>query len=105
MKGALAGAWLASTGLVIWRQVRGNPHLPVPGTLLAVTGVFAILAVAGDVVPAAQPVITITAWGLVVAGVYNLWSAGLGSEVQETAASGTGSASAGAGQPSGATLV
>lgn len=90
MKGALAGAWLAATGLVIWRQVRGNPHLPVPGTLLAVTGVFVLFGVAGDVVPAAQPVIAVTAWGLVVAGVYNLWSAGLGSEVQGAAAAGTG---------------
>lgn len=91
MRGALAGAWLAATGLVIWRQVHGNPHLPVPGTLLAVTGVFAILGAAGDAVPAARPVITVTAWGLVVAGVYNLWSTGLGAEAQATAAAGTGS--------------
>lgn len=90
MRGALAGAWLASTGLVVWRQLHGNPHLPVPGTLLAVTGIFGLLAVAGDAVPAAQPVITITAWGLVVAGVYNLWSTGLGAEAQATAAAGTG---------------
>jgi hypothetical protein len=90
VRGALAGAWLASTGLVVWRQLHGNPHLPVPGTLLAVTGIFGLLAVAGDAVPAAQPVITITAWGLVVAGVYNLWSTGLGAEAQATAAAGTG---------------
>jgi hypothetical protein len=89
VRGALAGAWLASTGLVIWRQVRGNPHLPVPGTLLAVTGIFGLLAVAGDVVPAARPVITITAWGIVAAGVYNLWGTGLGSQVEATAAAGT----------------
>jgi hypothetical protein len=90
MRGALAGAWLASTGLVIWRQLHGNPHLPVPGTLLAVTGIFGLLAVAGDVAPAARPVITLGAWGIVVAGVLNLWPAGLGAEAQATAASGTG---------------
>lgn len=100
MRGALAGAWLAATGLVIWRQVRGNPHLPVPGQLLAVTAVFGLFAVAGDAVPAAQPVITLTAWGLVVAGVYNLWSTGLGSEIQGAAAAGTGGKPAPAGNVS-----
>jgi hypothetical protein len=88
VKGALAGAWLAGTGLVIWRQLRGGQHLPVPGALLAVTGLFAVLGVAADVVPAARQFIVVTAWGIDIAGVFNLWPAGLGGEVQQAAASG-----------------
>lgn len=90
MKGALAGAWLAGTGIVMWRQLRGNPHLPVPGTLLAVTGIFAMFGVVADVVPASRTFITVTAWGLDVAGLFNLWPAGLGGQVQAAAAAGTG---------------
>lgn len=95
MRGALAGAWLAATGLVIWRQVHGNPHLPVPGTLLAVTGVYALFGIAGDLYPPARPVITLTGWGLVIAGVYNLWSTGLGGEAEQAAAEGTGGPASG----------
>lgn len=89
MKGALAGAWLAGTGLVVWRQLRGNPHLPVPGQLLAVTGIFAMFGVVADVVPASRTFIVATAWGLDVAGLFNLWPAGLGGQVQAAAAAGT----------------
>ena len=102
MKGALAGAWLAGTGLVVWRQVRGGAHIPVPGMLLAVTGVFALLAVATDIYPRATPVVVATAWGIDLAGFLNLWPAGLGTQVQQAAATGTGgqgaAPAAGAGQ-------
>ena len=89
MKGALAGAWLAATGLVIWRQLHGNPHVPVPGTLLAVTGLYAALGITADMVPQARTFIVLTAWGINVAGLANLWPAGLGGEVQQAAKTGT----------------
>jgi hypothetical protein len=90
VKGALAGAWLAGTGLVIWRQLRGGQHLPVPGALLAVTGLFAALGIVADVVPASRQFVVVTAWGIDIAGLFNLWPAGLGGEVQQAAAEGTG---------------
>lgn len=90
MKGALAGAWLAAMGLVTWRQVRGRAHLPVPGALLAVTGLFAVLGIASDVWPVARPLIVTTAVGVDVAGLLNLWPAGLGGQVQQAAAAGAG---------------
>jgi hypothetical protein len=90
LKGAIAGAWLAGTGLVIWRQLRGGQHLPVPGALLAVTGLFAALGIVADIVPASRQFVVVTAWGIDIAGLFNLWPAGLGGEVQQAAATGTG---------------
>lgn len=102
MKGALAGAWLAGTALVIWRQLRGGAHVVVPGSILAVTGLFAVLGVAADVAPAARQFIVVTAWGIDAAGVLNLWPSGLGGQVEKAAGAGTGGAagsSAPAAQP------
>lgn len=102
MKGALAGAWLLGMGIVTWRQVKGGAHLPVPGALLAVTGLFAVLGVVSDVMPASRTFIVVTAYGLDVAGVFNLWPAGLGGQVQQAAATGTGQAPA---APAGSTAT
>ena len=99
MKGALAGAWLAATGIVIWRQLKGGAHIPVPGDLLAVTGLFAVLGIAADVVPQARTFIVVTAWGIDAAGVLNLWPQGLGGQVQQAAGAGTGGAAAPAAAP------
>jgi len=99
MKGALAGAWLLGLGIVTWRQVKGGAHLPVPGALLAVTGLFAVLGVVVDVVPRSGTFVVVTAYGLDVAGVFNLWPQGLGGQVQQAAAAGTG------GQPSSSTAT
>ncbi len=85
----LAGAWVAGEALVIWRQVHRDHHMPVPGQLIAVTGLFAVFALTADIVPAAAGVITAVAWGLDVAGLLNLWPAGLGGQVTKAAASGT----------------
>src|SRR5215472_14418782 len=81
MRGALAGAWLLGLGIVTWRQVKGGAHMPVPGALLAVTGMFAVLGVVADVYPASQTFVVVTAYGLDLAGVLNLWPAGLGGQV------------------------
>src|SRR5215472_2846697 len=81
MRGALAGAWLLGLGIVTWRQVKGGAHMPVPGALLAVTGMFAVLGVVADVYPASQTFVVVTAYGLDLAGVLNLWPAGLGGRI------------------------
>ena len=84
--GGFVGAWLVGTGLVVWRQVHASHKPPVPGTLLGVTGMFALLALLADISPAARPAITIGAWGLDVAGVLNLWPRQLGAQVQQAQA-------------------
>lgn len=93
--GGLAGAWLAGEGIAIWRQVRSHHHLPVPGQLLAITGLFMGLALIGEAIPRSRTLVTALAWGLDVAGLLNLWPAGLGGQVQTAAAEGTGQGSAG----------
>lgn len=85
--GGFVGAWLVGTGLVVWRQVHASHKPPVPGTLLGVTGLFAALAFLADLSPAARPAITLTAWGLDLAGVLNLWPKALGAQVQQAQAS------------------
>ena len=73
--------------------------MPVPGALLAVTGLFAVLGIVMDVVPRSGTFVVVTAYGLDVAGVLNLWPQGLGGQVQQAAAAGAG------GQPSSSTAT
>jgi hypothetical protein len=94
--GGLAGAWLAGTGIVAWREVRQSGHMPVPGALLGVTLLFAGLALVADIAPPARPVVTLLGWGLDVAGLLNVLPAGLFGQIQqaqesEASASGQGS--------------
>ena len=93
MDSGLLGAWLVAEALVAWRQVHGTGRPPVPGKLLAVTGLFGALAITADVFPRAKPVIVVTKWGIDLAGFLNLRPAGLGAQVQQAEASGTTSAS------------
>jgi hypothetical protein len=90
VKGGLLAAWVTAEALLIWRIVHRDHAMPVPGELVAVTGLFAALAAVADVFPASAGLITVTAWGLDVAGFLNLWPAGLGGQVQQAAAAGTG---------------
>jgi hypothetical protein len=89
MKAGLLAAWLTAEAIIIWRLVHRDHQMPVPGELVAVTGLFAGLAVVADVFPASAPLITVGAWGLDVAGFLNLWPKGLGGQIQTAAATGT----------------
>jgi hypothetical protein len=89
VRAGFVAAWLAGTGLLVWRQVHRDHRLPVPGQMVAVTGFFAGLALVADVVPASAGLVTMTAWGLDLAGLLNLWPQGLGGEVQESVTAGT----------------
>lgn len=83
----LTAAWLAGTGIVAWREVHSSGgHLPVPGALIGVTGLFAVLALLADVSPRSRPVITLAAWGLDVAGFLHVLPAGLFGQIQTAAA-------------------
>jgi len=80
-----AAAWLVGMAVVVWRQVHIQHHMPVPGALAGVTGLFAGLAVIADVSPSAAPVVTLAAWGLDVAGVLNILPAGLSGQLSQAA--------------------
>jgi hypothetical protein len=84
--GGLAGAWLAGTGIVAWRETRQSGHMPVPAALLGVTGLFALLALLAEVVPSSRPVVTALGWGLDVAGFLNVLPNGLFGQIQSAQA-------------------
>jgi len=81
MRAGLAVAWLAGVGLVSWRMVHRDHRMPVPGTLLGITGLFAALALVSDVIPAATPLVTVTAIGLDVAAFFEALPAGLSGQI------------------------
>lgn len=92
--GGLAGAWLAGVSIVAWREVHQSGHMPVPGALLGVTGLFAGLALIAEIWAPSRPAVTLLGWGLDVAGFLNVLPAGLFGQIQaaqsaEAAASGT----------------
>lgn len=84
--GGLEGAWLVGVGIVAWREVNASGHMPVPAALLGVTGLFAALSLLADISPAARPVLTVAAWGLDVAGLFQILPAGLFGQVQKAQA-------------------
>lgn len=85
--GGLFAAWLGGEAIVIWREVHQSKHLPVPGALMGVTGLFAVLALLADVSPRARPVITLAAFGLDLAGLFQVLPGGLFGQVQQAQAS------------------
>jgi hypothetical protein len=94
--GGLAGAWLAGVAIVAWRETKQSGHMPVPAALLGVTGLFAALSLLAEIAPPARKVITITAWGLDLAGLLQVMPAGLFGQVtkaQQTEAQASGQAS------------
>lgn len=83
-KGFVA-AWLAGMGIVIWRDVHKSHRMPVPGTLLGISALFAILGLTADVFPRAEGVITLAAFGLDIAALFSALPAGLGGQLNEAA--------------------
>jgi hypothetical protein len=64
--GGITLAWLIGEGIIIYRQVSKNHHAPVPGTLLASSGFFALCALLAEY-PPARPPATLLAFGIVIA--------------------------------------
>lgn len=59
-------AWLIGEAIIIWRQVNKQHHPPIPGTLLASSGFFALTALLAEYRPA-RPVATLLAFGIDIA--------------------------------------
>jgi hypothetical protein len=60
----LLSAWLVSMGILSWKQVTQEHEPPVPGSLVAVSLVFALLGIVGEW---NSGVAALTGWGLVTA--------------------------------------
>lgn len=48
MMGVLLLEWLIGEGIVIYREVKKEKHLPLPGQLIATSGVFVLLAIMSE---------------------------------------------------------
>lgn len=88
MKAGLVAAWLAGMSLVVWRNVHRDHHMPVPGALLGISGLFAAGALVADIWPRSAGLIAVTFVGLDVAAFMQALPAGLSGQInQATAAS------------------
>ena len=64
--GGITLAWLIGETIIIARQVNKQHHPPVPGSLLASSGLFALLAIIAEY-PPARPAMTLLAFGVDIA--------------------------------------
>ena len=69
--GGLALAWAVGEGIVIYRQVRLNHAPPIPGALLATSGLFVLLALLAQA-ERARFLATALAWGFDIAAFMNV---------------------------------
>jgi hypothetical protein len=67
--------WVIAEGIIIFRSVKVNHAPPMPGMLLATTGLFVMLAILGEA-PGAAGLATGIGAGLDIAGFMNLFGLG-----------------------------
>jgi hypothetical protein len=65
MRGVIL-AWAAGMGIITWRSVVTDKSPPVPGQMLAATGLFALLALIAEYQPA-EAAATLFAFGVDIA--------------------------------------
>lgn len=82
-RGALVGAWAAGEALYVWRVVHKYHRPPVPGDLLGITALFAVLGLASEYAPAAGLAAAV-GWGLDIAAFLRLFPDGLGEQISKT---------------------
>jgi hypothetical protein len=64
--GGIILAWMVGEGIITWRSVVKDHKPPIPGDLLAATGLFALLALVAEYQPA-RGVATLFAFGIDIA--------------------------------------
>lgn len=64
-------AWLTGEGIIFYRSWKQDQRFPVPGQLLAASGVFVLLAFLAQA-PRAQFLASALAWGFDVAALLNV---------------------------------
>jgi hypothetical protein len=82
-------AWAIGEGIIIFRSVQRDHSPPVPGALLATSGLFALLAILAEA-EQARLLATAMAFGVDIAALMNLW--GLGGKAPATTATATATA-------------
>lgn len=76
-------AWAIGEGIIIFRSVQRDHSPPVPGALLATSGLFALLALLAEA-EQGRMLATALAFGVDIAALMNLW--GLGGKAPATTA-------------------
>ena len=69
----LTAAWLFGMGIITWRAIARQHQPPVPGTMLAASGFFALLALVSEY-QAAAPAAAAIGWGVDLAALLNLFT-------------------------------
>ena len=72
--GGLALAWAVGEGIVIYRQIKLNHAPPIPGAILATSGLFVLLAILAQA-QQARFLATALAWGFDAAALMNAFPA------------------------------
>jgi hypothetical protein len=81
--------WLIAEAIIFYRDVKADRHVPMPGQLLAASGVFVLLALLAEAGPGAAQLATTLGGGFVMAAGLNLF-ARLGAAPAPKAAPGKG---------------
>jgi hypothetical protein len=72
-------AWMIGEGIIVFRSVRQDHSPPVPGALLATSGLFILLAILAEYQPA-RGLATTFAFGVDIAALLNLGGLGGGTK-------------------------
>jgi hypothetical protein len=70
--GLFMAAWLIGEGIISYRAVKQTKAPPMPGALLASSGLFALLALAAES-DRIRPLATVAAFGIDIAAFMNLY--------------------------------
>lgn len=71
--GAFVVGWLAGQAIITYRSIRDQDSPPWPGTMLAATGLYAVLAMLGEFGGGARRLAIVLVWGLNIAAFMNLY--------------------------------
>ncbi|MDA8323847.1 MAG: hypothetical protein M0030_29115 [Actinomycetota bacterium] len=86
-------AWMVGEGIIVYRSVKSTHAPPMPGQLLATSGVFVLLALLSQA-QQARFLAAALAWGFDVAAFMNLFPAVTGGTPKVTATSKTAATAA-----------
>lgn len=89
--GGLVLAWAVGEGIIVYRAVKVNHAPPMPGALLAASGLFVMLALLSEA-DSARGLATALAWGFDAAAFLNLFPEITGGKVTSSAKGPTGPA-------------